>query len=136
MRKIRKLVVHVSDSPDTLDIGVNDIRHWHADPKPKGNGWSDIGYNFVIRRNGTVELGRPLQLIPAHTKGHNADSIGICWVGRDKPSYEQYHNLCITLKSLMLQYDLKPTDVYGHRELNPGKTCPNMDMDKLRKDIS
>ncbi len=132
-RKINKLVVHVSDSPDTLDIGVTEIRRWHADPPPKGNGWKDVGYNFIIRRNGVVELGRPLQDIPSHTKGHNSDSIGICWVGRNAMSTEQLKSLVSILKTLMLLFNLKSTDVYGHKELDKGKSCPNYNMDDLRK---
>ena len=60
-----------------MDIDAETIRDWHVN----GNGWSDIGYHYVIKRNGLVEAGRPVSISGAHAKGHNADSIGICLVG-------------------------------------------------------
>ena len=131
MRKIEKLIIHVSDSPDTMDVGVKQIREWHI----KGNGWSDIGYHIVIRRDGSLELGRPYDAVGAHTRGHNTDSIGICWVGRVKPTIAQYQSLVNTVKVLMAAHGLKLGDIYGHAELNPGKSCPNLDMNKFRGDI-
>jgi hypothetical protein len=133
MRKINRLVVHCSDTPTGRDVSAADIRRWHTED----NGWRDIGYSHVIRIDGTIELGRPIEQVGSHVAGHNSDSLGICLVGRDKFSYEQYHNLCILLKSLMAQFNLSPKDVYGHRELANGKSCPgNLDLDKLRKDIA
>jgi N-acetyl-anhydromuramyl-L-alanine amidase AmpD len=120
-----------------MDIGVKEIRQWHTDPKPKGRGWRDVGYHYVIRINGTLEKGRELDVVGSHVAGHNIDSIGICLVGRDSFSYEQYHNLCLLLKSLMAQFKLEPKNVFGHREFDKGKACPgNLDLDKLRKDIA
>ena len=60
-----------------MDIGVKEIRKWHVDE----NKWSDIGYHDVIRRNGAIETGRPLEKPGAHAKGHNQNAIGICLVG-------------------------------------------------------
>ncbi len=137
MRTINKIVVHCADTPAGMDIGVKEIRQWHTDPKPKGRGWRDVGYHYVIRINGTLEKGRELDVVGSHVAGHNIDSIGICLVGRDSFSYEQYHNLCLLLKSLMAQFKLEPKNVFGHREFDKGKACPgNLDLDKLRKDIA
>lgn len=131
MREIDKIVIHCSDSPDSLDIGVREIRDWH-----KQRGWSDIGYHYVIRRNGTVESGRPFEIKGAHVRGHNEGSIGICWIGRDDIDDKQL----VTLKKLVLaftsKYKLDVTeDVYGHYELDSGKTCPNLDMIKFRAEL-
>lgn len=52
------------------------IHRWHL-----GNGWSGIGYHFVVRKDGTIERGRPLEAVGAHCTGQNADSIGICFEG-------------------------------------------------------
>lgn len=129
MRKIDKIIVHTSDSPDTMDIGVTEIRVWHV----RDNKWKDIGYSYVVRRNGIVEVGRPLDEVGAHTKNHNATSIGICWVGKTNMEPEQLKSLIRLIKSLMIQFNLKSTDVYGHKEFDKGKTCPNYNMDDLRK---
>lgn len=52
------------------------IHRWH-----RQKGWSGIGYHFVVRKNGTVERGRPENKTGAHASGHNQDSIGICFEG-------------------------------------------------------
>lgn len=127
-RKITKIIVHCSDSPDDRDIGATEIRDWHV----KGNGWANIGYHYVIRRNGHIELGRLHSETGAHVAGQNNDSIGICWVGRNKISDEQKETLLKLLKNLIESYNLPKTKVFGHKEFDPKKTCPNLDMEKLR----
>ena len=52
------------------------VHRWH-----RQRGWSGIGYHFLVRKNGTVEQGRPENKTGAHASGHNYDSIGICFEG-------------------------------------------------------
>lgn len=134
MRKVKKIVVHVSASPDTMDIGAAEIRQWHM----ADNGWSDIGYHAVVRRDGTIEVGRPESQTGAHVKGHNAGSLGVCWVGRDTPEPAQYQGIINQVADWCVQYELTEKDVLGHRELAPlnGKTCPNLDMPLLRQKVA
>ena len=61
-----------SDSPEHDSIDV--VRRWHVD----GNGWDDVGYHYFIRRDGTLETGRPLERTPAAQAGNNAATIAIC----------------------------------------------------------
>lgn len=129
MRVLKKIVVHCSDTPATLDIGVKEITAWHTAKPPKGNGWRDIGYHFVIRRGGTVEPGRPVSAQGAHVAGHNADSIGVCLVGgKWDADYEpqQYEALAVLLRSLMTNHG--PLEVVGHRDLDRLKSCPRFDV--------
>jgi N-acetylmuramoyl-L-alanine amidase len=128
VRKIEKLVVHCSDSQDSVDIGVKQIRRWHVED----NGWSDIGYHYVIRRDGRIERGRQDDTPGAHVRGHNSDSIGICVVGRTNFDTRQTQALYGLLRGLMEKYDLGVEDVWGHYELDDGKTCPNMEMTCIR----
>jgi len=132
MRKINKIIVHCSDSPDFRDIGVDEIRRWHVD----GNGWSDIGYHFVITRSAQIQIGRSVDVVGAHTRGQNADSIGVCWVGRDKPTDAQYMALVGLIVSLLEKFSLDKSKVMGHFEYDNKKTCPNLDMEKLRREVS
>ena len=144
MAAIKKIIVHCSDSPDAYDIGVKEIKQWHTDPVPKGRGWSDIGYQYVIRRNGTVEIGRAHngdsvlegKEIGAHTLGQNSDSLGICVVGRKDFDYRQLLALVTLVKTLMKKYSIPFSAVYGHYEFEKGKTCPNMDITLLRKALA
>jgi N-acetylmuramoyl-L-alanine amidase len=132
-RAVKKHIIHCSDTPDTLDIGAAEIRGWHTAKPPKGNGWSDIGYHFVIRRDGTVEGGRPLARIGAHCAGHNADSVGTCLVGRRAFTEKQFAALRMIHDGLCQQFP--GLSFYGHRDLDRhGKTCPNFEVkDVLNK---
>lgn len=129
MRTIKRVIVHCSDTPPTLDIGAKDIRLWHTAPKPKGNGWLDIGYHYVIRRDGIMEPGRPVAHAGAHVAGHNYDTIGVCLVGgKWEADYEpeQYDALAALIRSLFRRYG--NLEVLGHRNLDPKKGCPRFDV--------
>ncbi len=83
MREINEIIVHCSATPESMDIGVKEIRDWHVND----NKWDDIGYHFVIRRDGTIECGRSIDKAGAHCKGHNAHSIGMCLVGGEDADF-------------------------------------------------
>ncbi len=123
MRKINLHVIHCADTPDDMDIGVNEIRQWHLE-----RGWSDIGYHYVIRRDGSIEVGRSIDKMGAHAKGYNRNSIGTCLVGRDNFTTEQYNSLRVIDNFLKQVYNVKTV---GHRDITIGKTCPNMDINKV-----
>lgn len=116
-----------------MDIGAREIRSWHI----KGNGWSDIGYHYVIRRSGALEKGRADHRQGAHVKGHNKGTIGICMVGGigenqqadSNFTYAQYTTLVGLIQDLKQQYglDLK---VSGHRDY-ANKSCPCFSIQNL-----
>jgi N-acetyl-anhydromuramyl-L-alanine amidase AmpD len=131
-REIKQLVVHCAATRPSLDVGVAEIRAWH-----RQQGWSDVGYHHVIRRDGTVEPGRREELVGAHVSGHNRDSIGICLVGgldaegEPAPTFteEQFAALRGLLNDLLAKYDLSDDAILGHRDF-PGvsKACPCFDV--------
>ena len=125
MRKIDQIVVHCSDSWDNRDVTAADIRRWHEQ-----RGWADIGYHFVIRRTGQIELGRALEVPGAHVKGSNENSVGICMVGQSQFEECQFQALHSLVE--MLSFMFPNADTLGHYELNNQKTCPNIDMVRLR----
>ena len=131
MRDITSIILHCSASPDYMDIGASTIRQWHKD-----RGWSDIGYHYVVRRNGEIEKGRPDEKIGAHARGANSKSIGICWVGINSPSPEQEKSLFSLIHDLMGKYSVKIENVLGHSEaVQTGKTCPNLNMNRVRAEL-
>lgn len=83
MRPLTGIIVHCADTrPEwmagkPLSAKIAEIRRWHVQDR----GWSDIGYHFVIDRDGKVGPGRPLERVGAHTQGHNTGTIGICLLG-------------------------------------------------------
>nr|WP_319544189.1 N-acetylmuramoyl-L-alanine amidase [uncultured Pseudodesulfovibrio sp.] len=117
-----------------MAVDVERIRQWHTDPPPKGRGWSDIGYHFVILRDGTVQRGRPLWRKGAHVRGHNQFSIGICLVGgRGKrgPEFNFTPNQARSLRNLVHSLLAEFGDslsICGHRDYNPAKACPCFDV--------
>ena len=136
MKEIEYLVVHCAATPSTMDIGVKEITKWHIE-----RGFFTIGYHFVIRRDGDVESGRPMDRPGAHARGYNERSIGICLVGgtkKDGKTVEnnftpaQFHALAILLRQLTELYP--NAEVLGHRNL-PGvnKGCPSFDVRKFWK---
>lgn len=129
MRQITSIAIHCSATKPGQDIGVAEIRGWH-----KAKGWSDIGYHWVIRRDGRLEQGRGEEVPGAHVEGHNSKSIGVCMVGgvddRNNPDNnftpEQWTALKAICTDLARRY---PAAVFkGHRDY-PGvkKACPSFD---------
>lgn len=136
-RPIDCIVVHCSDSPDDRSsVDVREIRKWHTELPPKGNGWTDVGYHYVVRRDGEIEVGRMESAVGAHAPGYNKNSIGVVWVGKVEPSKEQRATLVKLVRELMQRYAVGPHRVFGHKELNPGRDCPVIDMVKFREEIA
>ena len=127
MRKIAKIIVHCSDSDYKHHDDISVIKGWHV----KERGWRDVGYHFFIKKDGTVQKGRELSEAGAHVAGHNSDSIGICMSGRHNFTTKQFNSLKTLLFDLIRQFDLTTNDVYGHRDFDNKKTCPNFDVKKI-----
>jgi N-acetyl-anhydromuramyl-L-alanine amidase AmpD len=127
MREIKYIVVHCADTYRNMDIGAKEIDGWH-----KERGWSGIGYHYVIRRDGTVEIGRPLDTPGAHAKGYNSNSIGICLVG-GKPRFNFTWEQLIALRQLYadLKFKFEKAKWLGHYEITTGKTCPTFNVRDL-----
>lgn len=129
MRPINLIVIHCTATGPDADIGRKEIDEWH-----KARGWSGIGYHFVIRRNGDIEIGRPMDRIGAHAEGYNADSLGLVVVGgvnhRNEPenNFTPYEWTSLTSLCTALQLRYPEAKVLGHYQL-PGvnKACPCFD---------
>lgn len=133
MRKINRIILHCSATRPSMDIGVEEITAWH-----KQRGFLTIGYHYVIRRDGEVEHGRPIEQVGAHCKGHNKDSIGICLVGgvtkggapEDNFTDDQFMSLTLLLSELRGEFGEGVT-VHGHNEY-ANKACPCFDIEPYR----
>lgn len=139
MRKISSIIIHCSYTMPSMDIGVAEITDWHVND----NLWSDIGYHYVIRRNGEIEAGRDESVVGAHAKGMNKNSLGVCLVGgrgedggnENNFTQDQFHALAGLLGDLCWQHD--DPDILGHYDVpNSGKTCPNFDVQKFLEDTA
>ncbi len=120
-RKTRYIVVHCSASGPDSDIGVDEIRDWHINR----NGWRDIGYHAVIRRDGQIEFGLHFDEAGAHVKGQNYQSVGVCLVGGLDLTGKASNNFtAVQLESLrwliaVLARAYPGAEVLGHRDLYP-----------------
>lgn len=122
MRRIDSIVWHMTQTPPDMECGIDLVRQWHLE-----RGFSDVGYHYLIRKDGTLEYGRPLWITGAHCKGKNANSIGIAyeggWDGRDDRTEEQIDKMHELMASLTQVFGA--LDVFGHYEFDEKKTCPN-----------
>jgi len=127
MREISLIIIHCSATPPTMDIGADEIRKWHT-----GKGWSDIGYHYVIRRDGVCEDGRAEKRAGAHVKGFNSNSIGVCMIGGVDAEGNSESNFTAiqwdVLEPLICILSERYPDarITGHNdpEFNSGKDCP------------
>ncbi len=122
-RKITEIIVHCSATPDGKDYTVDDIRRWH-----KQRGYSDVGYHYIVYRNGQLVQGRDINVIGAHASGHNAHSIGICYIGgmnAENTQPEDTRTLRQKARLLSLLVDLRKlypnARIIGHRDLSEDK---------------
>ena len=130
MRPINKIVLHSTYTPAGREHDVEDIRAWH-----KAKGWSDIGYHYLIKIDGTIEMGRSLKNIGAHARGHNQGSIGVVYVGgmsasgrtpEDTRTPNQIESMNRLVDSLNVVFGGNLT-VIGHNEVS-SKSCPCFDV--------
>ena len=118
--KVDYLVVHCSASKPSQNWSIEDIRAMH-----KAKGWSDVGYHAVIKRDGTIQYGRPMDVQGAHVLGYNNRSIGICMIGgldesgtpEDNFTAEQWNSL--ELLMITLHNFFPKAEILGHRDLSP-----------------
>ena len=130
-RRIDKIIVHCSATPEGKDYSIDTIRKWHLQ-----RGFSDIGYHYIIYRDGSIHTGRDESVIGAHCKGHNSNSIGVCYIGgvaadgktpKDTRTNEQRQSLLKLLKELKVKYP--KASIHGHRDF-ANKACPSFDATK------
>ena len=136
MRYIHEIIVHCSATPEGKNYHAKDIDKWH-----KAKGWKCIGYHYVIDIDGTIEFGRPVEQIGAHTVGHNAYSIGICYIGgldkkgnaKDTRTAEQKKALYELLYELKLKY---PKARIGCHNEFASKACPCFSREQLMNELN
>ena len=136
MRDINRIILHCSATPEGKDYSVDTIRKWH-----KKRGWRDIGYHYIIQLDGTISQGRPIDKAGAHTKGHNLDSIGICYIGgtdkdgkaKDTMTVEQNKAFRMLVMSIKILFGDGIT-IHGHNEFS-SKACPSFIVKEKFSDI-
>jgi uncharacterized protein (TIGR03437 family) len=110
---VTHLVVHHS-------AGTNTATDWAAVVRSiwvlhvRGNGWNDIGYNYLIDPNGVIYEGRAGGdgVIGAHFSGVNTGTMGVCMIGTfstQEPRPGAVASLRRLLSSQSRRWNLDPT---------------------------
>ena len=115
------IVHHIGNT--NADVSAATVHQWHL-----ANGWAGIGYHYVIRKDGTIEQGRPLSAVGAHCYGQNWHTVGINIVGDfevAQPNEAQMQSAARLIAGLCAFYGFAPTHrtVFGHRDFN-ATACP------------
>ena len=129
------IVIHSSESSPKENFDVNDI-----DTQHRKDGLFSCAFHKIIKRDGTVQDGRDMQVAGAHIadgnlKLSNKNSIGICLVGGrtidNQPdcnfTFKQYTALVKLIKELKQKYKV---DVVGHRDV-ADSVSPHFDVTEL-----
>ncbi len=122
VKNITFIAVHCSATQPKANIGAIEIDKMH-----KMRGFACIGYHYVIKRDGTIERGRPINTIGAHVYGYNSTSLGICLVGGVDEHGKATNNFTpeqfVSLKELIsVLIKTRPlAKVLGHRDFSPDK---------------
>lgn len=131
-RQINEIIIHCSATPEGKDVSVEEIRQYHK----KVRGWKDIGYHYVIYRDGSVHNGRDVDWVGAHTTNHNQRSIGICYIGGCKGNTNQPKDTRTPQQKkamdelVYIMRQLYPNaTVHGHNEFAV-KACPCFNVKK------
>ena len=127
-KQTKYIVIHCSATKPNMNIGAYEIDRWHRE-----RGWLEIGYHFVIKRDGQIELGRPMEAVGAHAKGINSESISLCLIGgvdqKNKPQKnftdKQWSSLDYSLNFLRNIYT--EAKIIGHNEVSD-KACPSFNV--------
>ncbi|QCR32671.1 peptidoglycan recognition family protein [Lysinibacillus sp. SGAir0095] len=133
LEKVQNIIVHHTSR---AHMTADECHEFHQ----KERGWSGIGYNYFIEKNGNIIEGRG-QHVGAHAYGHNRTSIGICITGDfdiETPTNQQWTSFLWLSSYMMKLYNLQPNQVLGHRELEGvQKSCPGIliDLDEVRSQV-
>ena len=123
-RAMDTIVIHCSATKENKDYSSVDIKKWHLQ-----RGFNDIGYHFIIKLDGTIEIGRSLDKVGAHVAGNNTGSIGICYIGgldskgksKDTRTDEQKESLLNLINLLKKNINIK--EIKGHRDFSKDLNC-------------
>lgn len=128
-RRIVEIDFHCTATPEGRDYTVSDVRSWH-----KQRGWTDIGYHFIVYRDGTIHAGRPIGQVGAHIAGHNTGTIGVSYIGgltadgkaaKDTRTPEQRQAMLWLAAELSAMFPI--VRIAGHNEF-AAKACPSFDV--------
>lgn len=137
-KETKYIILHCTATPEGKNYTVEDIHKWHLN-----NGWSGIGYHYVIYLDGSINQGRNFDSVGAHCVARNKDSIGIVYLGgldkdgkaKDTRTFEQKQSMYNLVEYLMTKYNININNVKCHRDYDK-KSCPCFTSDQFKKEYN
>jgi N-acetyl-anhydromuramyl-L-alanine amidase AmpD len=128
-RQVDRIFIHCTATENASYNNIESIRRDHVENR----GWSDIGYHFLITKDGKIHEGRSLESTPAAQRGHNRRSIAIVLAGlrKEKFTSAQYDTLKDFCRDVNESY-LGQVSFHGHCEV-ASKACPVIDYKTILK---
>jgi len=132
--KTDKIIIHCTATKPSMDVGAYEIDRWH-----RQRGWLQIGYTLVIKRDGLIEAGRPLNVVGAHAKGHNSSSVSIALAGgvdednKPEENFTEAQHVSLKIALNFLKHMYPEAKVIGHNEVS-NKACPSFDVQQYLKE--
>lgn len=140
-RQVWEVILHHTDGPKRASYKglatVQGIHRFHTSPEPKGRGWSDIGYHYLVGPDGLIFLGRPLERVGAHTKVANVGTVGVAMIlagNVEDPTEAQVAATKATIAALCTRFGFTPEHNFRsrhgfHRDHMP-TDCPGTRVSK------
>ena len=123
------IVIHCTQTPKDMEVDVEKVTQWHKD-----RGFDTIGYHYLIKRDGTLQVGRDEDVVGAHAVAGNGTSVGVALVGggtadmgwENNFNSEQFDTLKSIILKLKDKYDIEK--IIGHYQVDGNKECPSFDV--------
>ena len=145
-RDVTEIVVHWTESYSNANIGSEEINKTQI-----RLGLNSIGYHYVIRRDGSVQRGRPVNIQGDHANinGHNERSIGVVFVGginapTGTPDPLEYKSVSSLTRSQFTSFQeickafyrtFPGGQILGHNDLDPLEDDPGFDVRDFCEDV-
>lgn len=145
-REVTEVVVHWSDTFSNANIGSEEINE-----RQLALGMKGIGYHYIIKRDGSLQRGRPVDEQGDHcdTNGHNVNSIGLCFIGginapSGTPNPTDFRSSTSLTRSQMNTfeqfcrafYEVNPGgQILGHNEIDPEEEDPGFEVIEYCKNV-
>ncbi|GMU52860.1 MAG: hypothetical protein AMXMBFR33_20060 [Candidatus Xenobia bacterium] len=134
-----RLTVHheARPAPERMTLEQGKARMREIQAQHQAQGWSDVGYHYVIDRAGRIYSARTLFGPGAHVAGRNTGNLGICLMGalhQQPPTLAQVESLIDLMAWFCHRLSISPDQIQGHRD-HLATECPGEHLYRMLPEI-
>ena len=129
MRVITHIVIHCTATQP--EATVESIKRYWKEVK----GWQQVGYHYLIDKNGFVNYLAKEEEVTNGVGGHNQHSVHVSYIGgvdkQGKPKDTRSQSQLNAMKTIVARLKAKypHAEILGHRDFpNVAKACPSFDV--------